>query len=132
MTDRRERAELVIRLRDAIASGGRGDPDLALLSTGWPTLDHALPGGGVRRGALVELVGVGPGSGTATVAAALTRAACRSPGVVVVVDQTGEFYPPALAARVSFDRLVIVRPASDADTLWAADQALRSRAAAAV
>jgi hypothetical protein len=131
MTDSRERAELVIRLRDAIASCGRGDPDVAALSTGWSTLDRALPG--VRPGSLVELVGVGPGSGAGTIAAALTRAACRSPGVVVVVDPAGEFYPPALAAwGIPLDRLVVVRPASDAEALWAADQALRSRAAAAV
>jgi hypothetical protein len=33
---------------------------------------------------------------------------------------------------VPFERLMIVRPESDADALWAADQALRSRAAVVV
>jgi protein ImuA len=132
MTNSHDRTELVIRLRDVIASGGRGATDLSPFSTGWPTLDRTLPSG-VRRGSLVELVGAGPGSGTGTVAGTLTRAACRSPGVVVIVDPAGEFYPPALAASgVPLDRLIVVRPETDADALWAADQALRSRAAAAV
>ena len=57
----------------------------------------------------------------------LTWAACRSPGVVVVVDRDGQFYPPALAAwGVPLERLIVVRAAADADALWAADQALRT------
>ncbi|HEY1378252.1 MAG TPA: hypothetical protein VGF55_15740 [Gemmataceae bacterium] len=125
-----EQAELLIRLRDEIAGcSAAGLTTHPVIRTGWPGLDRVLPDGGVRRGAIVELLG----TGAETVAAVLTRAVCRSPGVVVVVDPDGEFYPPALAAwDVSAERLVVVRPADDTDALWAADQALRSRAAAAV
>src|SRR5204862_5187521 len=103
--------------------------DSNVVRTGWPALDRILPRGGVRRGSLVELLAAGPGSGAETVAAVLTRAVCQHPGAVVVVDQAGEFYPPALAAwEVGYEQLVVVRPSGDADALWAADQALRSRA----
>jgi protein ImuA len=129
------RADLLTHLRDEIAARERTptERDLSATPTGWPALDRLLPLGGIRRGALIELLDGGLGCGAETVAAVLTRAACRNPGVVAVVDPAGEFYPPALAAwGVPFDRLVVVRPTTDADALWAADQALRSRAAVAV
>jgi protein ImuA len=130
MVDTRDRVELLARLRDDIASCGRpGRPEGIFITTGVPALDRALPGGGIRRGAVVELCGCG----AETIAAVVTRAACRSPGVAVIVDRAGEFYPPALAAwDVPVARMVLVRPEGDADALWAADQALRSPAAAAV
>jgi len=134
MPDGFERAEVVARLRGAIAACERsaGGPDRPAVRTGWPALDRALPLGGVRRGALVELLDARAGCGAETVAAGLTRAACGGPGVAVVVDPDRQFYPPALAAwGVPLGRLVVVH-AADADALWAADQALRSRAAAAV
>jgi protein ImuA len=130
-----ERAELLARLRDEIATRERGgeSTDRTVVRTGWPALDGLLPRGGIRRGSLVELLAHGSGSGAETLAAMLTRAVSHHPGVVVVVDQAGEFYPPALAAwDVSYEQLVVVRPANDADALWAADQALRSRAASIV
>ncbi len=132
MPDVRERAELLVRLRDELAAcGAASRPTGSAVRIGWPGLDRVLPGG-VRRGALVELLDAGA-AGAETVAAALVRAVCRSPGAVVVVDPAGEFYPPALAAwGVPADRLVVVRPSGDADALWAADQALRSRATVAV
>jgi protein ImuA len=130
-----ERADLLARLRGEIITRERGGEatDRSVVRTGWPALDRILPRGGIRRGSLVELLGAGPSSGAETVAAVLTRALCQHPGAVVVVDQAGEFYPPALAAwQVGYEQLIVARPASDADALWAADQALRSRAASVV
>src|SRR4051812_38359288 len=121
MSSVRERAELLVRLRDGIAAHSpAGRTDRPVVQTEWPGLDRILPDGGVRRGTLIELLAAG-GGGAETVAAALTRAACRSPGAAVVVDPAGEFYPPALAAwGVPAERFVVVRPADDADALWAA------------
>ena len=103
------------------------------MPTEWPELDGVLPGGGIRRGSLVELLDERAGCGTETIAAVLTRTVCQIPGVVVVVDRDGEFYPPALAAwGIGFDRQIVVRAENDADAVWAADQALRSWAAVAV
>jgi protein ImuA len=134
MRDEGDRTDLLIRLRDEIAACGRpGQVDRPIVPTGWPALDRILPGGGVRRGSLVELLDERAGCGAETVAAMLTRTVCQTPGVVVIVDRDGQFYPPALAAwGVTFDRLIVVRAAEDADAMWAADQALRSRAAVAV
>jgi protein ImuA len=134
MLDVANRTDLLTRLRDEISACGRpGQTDRSIVPTGWPALDRLLPGGGVRRGSLVELLDERAGCGAETVAAVLTRTVCRTPGVVVIVDRDGQFYPPALAAwGVAFDRLIVVRATGDVDALWAADQALRSRAAVAV
>jgi protein ImuA len=130
----REKAELLTRLRDEIAECGRhDDADRSVIRTGRLVLDRMLPRGGIRRGSLVELLDQRAGCGAETVAAVMTRAACRFLGMVVVIDRDGQFYPPALAAwGVPVERMIVVRAESDADAVWAADQALRSRAAVAV
>src|SRR3954447_14940484 len=100
MRDTSDRAELIARLRGEIAaceSFGNG-PETSAIPTGWPSLDHALPQGGIRRGSLVELLDERAGCGAEAVAAVLTRAVCRSPGVVVIVDCDRQFHPLALAA----------------------------------
>jgi protein ImuA len=135
MSERTKRAELLSRLRDQIAACERppADPGRPALQTDWPALDRVLPLAGVRCSSLIELLDRRSGCGAETLAAVLTRAACRSPGVVVVVDPDRQFYPPALAAwGAPLGRQVVVHAAGDADALWAAVQALRSRAAAAV
>jgi protein ImuA len=134
MRSRRDRAELLARLRDKISGGRRlGDVTQPIIRTRWPALNRVLPGGGIRHGSLVELLDQRAGCGAETVAAGLTANACEAPGMVVIVDREGQFYPPALAAwGVPVDRMVIVRAGSDADAVWTADQALRSRAAVAV
>src|SRR4051794_37698389 len=129
-----ERAEVLARLREQIATCERPPADARPAApTGWPALDRLLPARCARRGSLVELLDWQPGCGAETVAAVLTRAACRSPGVVVVVDPARQFYPPALTSwGVAWERLVVVHAAGEADALWAAVQATRSGAAAAV
>jgi hypothetical protein len=53
--------------------------------------------------------------------------------VIVVVDQDHSFYPPAAAHEgIDLRALVIIRPRSSSELLWAWDQALRSSAVAAV
>ncbi len=124
-----DRADLVARLRDEIASRFTGRVPSAAIPTGWPALDRLLHDGGVRRGSLVEVIG----ERAETVAAALTRACCRASGAVVVVDRERQFHPPALAAwGVPLDRQVVVRAEGDADALWAAVQSLRCPAVTAV
>lgn len=128
------RTELLTRLRSEMAAcaaavrAGERPP----IPSGWPALDRLLPHGGVSRGSLVELPDAENGCGAQTVAAALTAQAGRAGGAVVVIDGDGHFYPPGLAAwGVPLARLVDVR-ASGAAALWAADQALRCPAVAAV
>jgi hypothetical protein len=61
------------------------------------------------------------------------REACREGGVLVVIDRRQTFYPPGAAAwGIDLDRLIVVHPQNASDELWAAVQALRSPAVAAM
>ena len=54
-------------------------------------------------------------------------------GFVVIVDTQHNIYPPALASwGIDLEKVVLVRPQSDVDALWAVDQSLRTPAVAAV
>jgi protein ImuA len=109
-------------------------------SSGCPALDQALPEKGFRPGTLVEWLGRGEGNGTATLAfraaASVLLAAGgdgRGGATVLVLDATGEFYPPAAVAQgIEPARLIVVHPGNQADHTWALDQALRCPAVAAV
>jgi hypothetical protein len=72
-------------------------------------------------------------SSTVTLSLLAAREACREGGALVVIDRRQIFYPPAAAAwGIDLDRLIVVRPRSARDELWAAVQSLRSPAVAAV
>jgi hypothetical protein len=72
-------------------------------------------------------------SGAATLSLLCAREACRSGGVLVVIDRLQNFYPPAAAGwGIDLQRLVIVRPRGAREALWAAVQSLSSPAVAAV
>jgi hypothetical protein len=129
---------------------GQGFPGLATVglpgdreavSSGWPALDGLLPGGGVRRGSLIEwLAGEADaacGSGAATLACAVAcrLAASRDDargGLIVVVDRAGWFHPPAVLPWLGGARLVVARPSRDDDEMWAIEQSLRCAGVAAV
>lgn len=105
----------------------------AVISSGCPSLDQALPEKGFRSGTLVEWLAAGDGSGAAMLALLAASQACRQEGAVVVLDRTGEFYPPAaVGLGIEPRRLIVVYPGSKADHDWALDQSLRCSAVAAV
>ncbi|MEI6241158.1 MAG: hypothetical protein WCR51_12275 [Planctomycetia bacterium] len=121
----------------------RGD----VVPTGFAPLDRLLPAGGVRRGSLVEWLSGGEASGAAALACAvacrLAGDADRTPGTastIVVVDRKGRFHPPAVLGWLERSkaigrqaaRIVVARPAHDADEVWAIDQSLRCQGVAAV
>ncbi len=104
-----------------------------LFSAGAPAIDRLLPGGGLRYGMLIEWLAEFPGSGAATLSLLAAREACRAGGMFVVLDRQRTFYPPAAVAwGIDPQRLVVVHPRSLRDELWAAVQALRSPAVAAM
>ena len=106
---------------------------LTTVSTGSALLDRLLPGGGLERGSLVEWLAAGPGSGATSLALLAASQACRSGGMLAVLDAGRSFYPPAVADRlVDRSRLLIVRPAAGPDEAWALDQLLRQPGIAAV
>jgi hypothetical protein len=102
-------------------------------STGSAAIDRLLPGGGLRHGMLVEWLAELPGCGAATLGLVAAREACRAGGMLVVVDRAEAFYPPAAVGwGVDPGRLIVVRPRTMRDEMWAAVQSLRSPVVAAV
>jgi hypothetical protein len=72
-------------------------------------------------------------SSAVTLSLLAAREACLEGGVLVVIDPAGTFYPPgAVSWGINLDQLIVVRPRSPRDQLWAAVQSLRSPAVAAV
>jgi len=141
------RQALVASLRHEVArlEAGRPPEDKRPVSTGSPALDRLLPAGGLRRGTLVEYLTPSAGSGAGTLALSAAREACREGRAFVVLDWTtlarsasegnrsGHFYPPAaLAWGLDLSKMLVLRPASDADALWALDQSLRCPGVGAV
>ncbi len=94
-------------------------------STGIPALDGLL-GGGLAQGELTELVGAGPGSGSAQVIQALLRQVAADRQFLALVDGADSFdvdsaEPEALA------RLLWIRCQEVAEAFKAADFLLRDR-----
>lgn len=120
----------------------RHSHDREVVSSGLRRLDSLLPGGGIRRGSLIEWLADGEGSGATTLAGliACRLATASSARTIVVVDRRGWFHPPALMPWLPRQsdlgkegpRLIVARPAGDDDEIWAIDQALRCGGVAAV
>ena len=82
---------------------------------------------------LVEWLAELPGCGAATLGLLAAREACRAGGMLVVLDRARAFYPPAAVGwGVDPARLIVVRPRTARDEIWAAVQSLRSPVVAAV
>lgn len=127
--------QLVETLRQQIArlEEGRRRPDAAPVSSGCNALDELLPERGFHRGTLVEWLLAGEGCGGETLALLAAREACQPDGILVVLDQSREFYPPAAARLgIRLEDAIVVQATNSADNLWALDQALRCTAVAAV
>ena len=136
---RPELAALRRRLAEVV-----GEPRLeaAGLATGLAALDRLLPGGGVPRGRLTELVGPRSG-GRTTLVRELARTTLRGGGWVAYVDATRTLDPrewadvatEAAAHALLADRpprLRVVRPPDPGRGAWCADVLLRSGAFALV
>ncbi len=117
-----------------IETVGRQATHKATISCGCAALDHCLPDKGYAPGSVVEYLRAMPGCGASTLALTAAATAMRSTqGFVVVVDTQHDIYPPALASwGIDLEKVVLVRPQSDTDALWAIDQSLRTPAVAAV
>ena len=109
--------------------------------TGLSPLDTALPGGGLPGGAITECFG-DPGDGRVSLVLQILRQLLQydrdlhGDRCVLLVDSDAagrHWYPPTLAqAGLPLERLLIVRPTRQTDTLWAIEQGLRSPAVLAV
>lgn len=101
-------------------------------STGFKELDECLPGGGWPLGGLTEILSRRNGSGELRLLLpALVRLSLRK-GWISWVAPPHVPYAPALAAQgIRLSRMVVVRPRSMRDALWAAEQTLRQGAPSA-
>lgn len=104
------------------------------ISTGCAALDASLPAGGYLPGSMIEYLRTTPACGASYLAFAAAASTLRTRGgFLVVVDMHRTIYPPALHCHgIDLSQVIFVRPESQADALWAADQALRTPAVAAV
>lgn len=112
------------------------------LTSGYPKLDRHLPGGGWPLQALTEILLEHYGTGELQLLMpALARLSRKelSPGVsagagwITWINPPFDPYPPALLQwGVNLSRVLMVRPKSNREALWAAEQALSSGNCAAV
>jgi protein ImuA len=107
-----------------------------VLPFGVAAIDRVLPGGGLARGALHEILGTGGDEEDGALAAAfaagiLTR--LESDGIVLWCLPHPDLYGPGLAT-LGLDpaRLVLVRVRRDAEILWAMEEGQRAPGVAAV
>ena len=103
-----------------------------VLPVGIAAIDHALPGGGLARGALHEIMGLGGDEEDGALAAAfatgiLGQLTAVADGMVLWCLPRQDLYGPGLAAhRLDPTRVVLVRAARDAEILWAMEEGLRT------
>lgn len=115
----------------------RGDrlpdpPSPAVIPTGLPALDAALPHGGLPRGALAELVG--PRSAGATTLALRAVARAQAAGDLACLLDLGRTFAPAAAigAGVDLGALAVIQPADGAEAALAVATLLGRRAVGAL
>lgn len=103
--------------------------DAPAIETGFAALDRELPGGGWPTGALSEVLSGTEGIGELQlVLPALARLTAAGRRVAWLAPPHLPYAPALAAAGVALDRLTVVRAPGRRDALWAAEQALRSRA----
>ncbi len=126
----------VWKLKDASAA-----PTRPVWSTGKRALDARLPGGGWPTASLIEVLLDDTGMGEVQLFLPALVECQRRIGQgrteegpwLVWIAPPYEPYAPALAQQgIELGRLLIVRPASATEALWAAEQALSSGVCAAV
>jgi protein ImuA len=121
----------VWRLKDASAAPAR-----PVWSTGCSSLDARLPGGGWPTASLIEVLLDDTGLGEVQLFLPALVESQRTSGDVpwlVWIAPPHEPYAPALAQQgIELTRLLIVRPTTATEALWAAEQALGSGVCAAV
>jgi protein ImuA len=104
---------------------------------GLSAIDRVLPGGGLARGAVHEILGAGgdeeDGALAAGFAAAILARLGDGSGPVLWCLPRPDLYGPGLAALgLDPDRLVLLAARADADLLWAMEEGLRTPGLAAV
>jgi len=122
---------------------GRGsDASVAVVPTGFDALDRYLPGGGWPQRAITEVFidryGIGELSLLMPALALLSRqTAKKKPWIVWIAPPFIPYAPALIRHGLDLERVLLVHPRSEPkspkkDTLWAAEQTIRSKASVAV
>src|SRR5271165_7519654 len=95
-----------------------------VLPFGIAAIDRVLPGGGLARGALHEILGAGGDEEDGALAAAFTASIVArlvpEDGIMLWCLSRPDLYGPGLAIHgVDPARLIVVRTARDTEILWA-------------
>lgn len=107
-------------------------PALPACASGFAELDAELPGGGWPAAGLTELLLREPGSGEIGLLAPALRQLGAARELVWVAPPHPPYAPALHGFGLPLARLLWLRPASQADAAWAAEQVLRSGSAGAV
>jgi hypothetical protein len=102
------------------------------VSTGVPSLDALLPGGGLPRGQVVEWLG--PRSSGKTTLLRTAFASLRTTGEsIALIDTARSLYAPDWVGLIAGEgRFWVIRPPDPGEAAWCADLILRSGAFGAV
>jgi cell division inhibitor SulA/protein ImuA len=103
------------------------------IATGFAALDAELPGGGWPCAALTEILPQHEGIGELRILGpALAQLASQGKFIAWIAPPYLPYAPALAAAGIELARVVIVKTFRDGDSLWAAEQALRSAACGGV
>ena len=103
------------------------------IASGFAALDAELPGGGWPCGALTEILPQHEGIGELRILGpALAQLAAQGKFIAWIAPPYLPYAPALAAAGIDLARVLIVKTAKDSDSLWAAEQALRSAACGGV
>lgn len=98
------------------------------VASGWHTLDPFLPGHGWPQSALTELLCDTPGIGELQLLLPAMKAVTDRGRYLFWIDPPFVPYAPALAQQgIDLSRLVIIRPTTQQERLWALEQVLRNQ-----
>ena len=105
----------------------------ASVATGFAALDAELPGGGWPTAAVTEILPQHEGIGELRILGhALAALSAQKRSLIWIAPPHRPYAPALAAAGIDLARLIIVTTRSPRETLWAAEQALRSNACGAL
>lgn len=124
---------LLAQRRDVWRAGAAHAHEAAGVASGRAEFDAMLPGQGWPVGAITEILADRHGIGEVSlVLPALAQLAGQDRWLAFVAPPQTVYAPALAQAGIALRRCLMVTPRDDAGALWAAEQALRSGACAAV
>lgn len=125
------RAQLVAQLKEQLQQSRPSSRQEGAFSTGCAAFDRLFPGSLLRGGSIIEWIGLGQASGAGTMSLAVMRHGCDAARPWILIDFQKQLYPLALFnLGLDLSAVILARPHSSRDALWAFEQALRCPAVA--